>query len=288
MATLMVVSCGRANRSGDDAGRLIITTSIAPFEYFISEIAGSDFEVNVIVPPGASPATFEPTPSVLRGVAGSSAIILNGYLGYEMAWGDRITGINRDIALLRLADSQDLVYGEAHRHGDHFHYSGVDPHFWTSPVAALKMADDILSFLRSIYPDRAGEFESNHGRLVITINEVAARLESLLGDYRGESFMIFHPALTYLARDYGLNQVSVEVDGKEPSPAQMKSFIDQGVEKGIAVIFVQKEFDRRNAEAIADEINAAVVEIDPLNREWPETVISIGEALSRGFGSNSQ
>jgi zinc transport system substrate-binding protein len=283
MAALVAVSCGRGSRNGVETGGLTITTSIAPFEYFISEIAGSDFNVNVIVPPGASPATFEPTPSVLRGVASSEAVVLNGYLGYEMAWGDRITGINGDIAILRLADSQDLIYGEAHRHGDHFHYSGVDPHFWTSPASAMKMAADINSFLKSIYPERAGQFDSNYGRLVATINEVSAGLDSLLDDYRGESFMIFHPALTYLARDYGLNQVSVEVDGKEPSPAQMKSFIDTGTEKGIAVIFVQKEFDRRNAEAIAGQIGADVVEIDPLNRNWPETVLSIGEALSRGF-----
>jgi zinc transport system substrate-binding protein len=288
VAALVVVSCGRGRENQDETRRMTITTSIAPFEYFISEIAGSDFDVNVIVPPGASPATFEPTPSVLRGVAGSEAVVLNGYLGYEMAWGDRITGINGNIAILRLADSQDLIYGEAHRHGDHFHYSGVDPHFWTSPVSAIKIAADINRFLKSIYPDRAAEFEGNYGRLVTTITGVSARLDSLLADHKGESFMIFHPALTYLARDYGLNQVPVEVDGKEPSPAQMKSFIDTGMEKGIAVIFVQKEFDRRNAEAIAGQIGADVVEIDPLNRNWPETVISIGEALSRGFESNRE
>lgn len=288
VAALVVLSCGRGRENQDETRRMTITTSIAPFEYFISEIAGSDFDVNVIVPPGASPATFEPTPSVLRGVAGSEAVVLNGYLGYEMAWGDRITGINGNIAILRLADSQDLIYGEAHRHGDHFHYSGVDPHFWTSPVSAMKIAADINRFLKSIYPDRAAEFEGNYGRLVTTITGVSARLDSLLADHKGESFMIFHPALTYLARDYGLNQVPVEVDGKEPSPAQMKSFIDTGMEKGIAVIFVQKEFDRRNAEAIAGQIGADVVEIDPLNRNWPETVISIGEALSRGFDSNRE
>lgn len=288
VAALVAVSCGRGSKAGDESQRMTISTSIAPFEYFISAIAGSDFEVNVIVPPGASPATFEPTPSVLRGVAGSEAVVLNGYLGYEMAWGDRITGINESIAILRLADSQNLIYGEAHKHGDHFHYSGVDPHFWTSPASAMKIAADINRFLKSIYPERAAEFEANYSRLVTTITEVSARLDSLLGDYSGESFMIFHPALTYLARDYGLNQVSVEVDGKEPSPAQMKSFIDTGMEKGIAVIFVQKEFDRRNAEAIAGQIGADVVEIDPLHSNWPETVISIGESLSRGFESNGK
>lgn len=283
MAAIVAVSCGRERDNSSKAEKLVITTSIAPFEYFVSEIAGSDFQINVIVPPGASPATFEPTPSVLRGVAGSTALIVNGYLGYELAWGDRITGINSKIAVLRLADSQDLIYGEAHRHGDHFHYSGVDPHFWTSPVAAVKMAEDIKQFLKKVYPDRALEFETNHTQLVKTIGMVTARLDSLLEGHRGDSFMIFHPALTYLARDYGLNQVSVEVDGKEPSPAQMKSFVDTGNKQGIAVIFVQREFDKRNAVAIADEIGAEVVEIDPLNGNWPEAVLSIGEALSRGF-----
>ena len=283
IAAIVTVSCGGERDNSSTSGKVLITTSIAPFEYFISEIAGSDFKVNVIVPPGASPETFEPTPSVLRGVAGSTALIINGYLGYELAWGDRITGINSKIAILKLADSQDLIYGEAHKHGDHFHYSGVDPHFWTSPVSALKMADAIKQFLKEMYPERAMEFDRNHEQLVKKIGMVSARLDSLLEGHRGESFMIFHPALTYLARDYGLNQVSVEVDGKEPSPAKMKSFIDTGNNKGIAVIFVQKEFDKRNAKTIAKEIAAEVVEIDPLNGNWPEAVLSIGEALSRGF-----
>lgn len=283
IAALVAVSCGGKRDASSVDNKVVISTSIAPFEYFISEIAGSDFKVNVIVPPGASPETFEPTPSILRGVAGSTAIIMNGYLGYELAWGDRISGINSKIAVLKLADSQDLIYGEAHRHGDHLHFSGVDPHFWTSTIAAMKMADDIKQFLKKIYPDRALEFDSNHEQLVTTIGMVSARLDSLLEGHRGESFMIFHPALTYLARDYGLNQVSVEVDGKEPSPAQMKSFIDTGKSKGIHVIFVQREFDKRNAKTIANEIGAEVIEIDPLNGNWPETVLSIGEALSRGF-----
>lgn len=284
---LLFVSLLIACNSAVDHGKRVITTSIPPFKFFTSAIAGDDFEVNVIVPPGASPATFEPTPSVIRGLNSSELLILDGYLGYELAWADQLAGVNPGIKRLILADSQDLIYGAVHSHGDDHgeedDYTGVDPHFWVSPVAARRIAADILAFLKTSYPQEATVFETNYTLLIREIDRADIYLDSLFAENRGRSFMIFHPSLTYLARDYNLEQVAVETDGKEPTPAGLVDFIDHAKRENIGVIFVQREFDKKNAETIASEIDAEVVEIDPLSENWPQSVRSIGDALSRGF-----
>jgi len=270
-------------RNHEAESKRIITTSISPFKYFVSAIAGDDFEVNVIVPPGASPATFEPTPSVMRALGNSDLLVLDGYLGYELAWAGQLKETNPGMKTLVLAESQDLIYGEAHQHGDHQHYSGVDPHFWVSPVAAQKMASEILEVLKETWPDEGEKFIANYIALEKEIEATGRYLDSLFTGLHQRSFMIFHPALTYLARDYNLEQVAVETEGKEPTPMGLKEFIDHGRSENIGVIFVQREFDKKNALTIASEIGATVVEIDPLSENWPESVRSIGRALKDGL-----
>ena len=102
-----------------------------------------DYRINVIVPPGASPATFEPPPSVIRSLQQSKLIVFNGYLGFEQAWMDKLMQVNPDINVLYLASNQELIAAEQHKHGDHYHYDGVDPHFWMSPLSARQIALDI-------------------------------------------------------------------------------------------------------------------------------------------------
>jgi zinc transport system substrate-binding protein len=279
LGVLIFASCSNIK----DSEEQVITTSIIPFRYFTTAIAGPNFIVNVIVPPGASPATFEPTPNVINELHKSKVLILDGYLGYELAWAEKLKGVNPDIETLILSDSQNLFYGEEHKHGDHVHLSGVDPHFWTSPKSALIIAGDILEFLKVSFPDRVNDFEANYLILKDEIISTGNYLDSLFLSLERRTFMIFHPSLTYLARDYNLVQVAVETDGKEPTPAGLKEFIDIGRNENIGVIFVQREFDRKNAETIAQEIGAEVVEIDPLSENWPLAVRTIGKALAESL-----
>ncbi|MDT8401802.1 MAG: zinc ABC transporter substrate-binding protein [Bacteroidales bacterium] len=274
---LFVVGC---KTESDDREVKVITVSIEPFGFFTGAIAGDIYKINVIVPPGASPATYEPPPAVIRGINNSDLIIINAYLGFEMAWIDRITGLNEELKILRLADTQELITADSHRHGDITHYTGVDPHFWVSPRRALIMAKDIKDFLLANDPDNAEKYNSNYLRLDSLIRETDAYLESLFGDPGGKSFMIYHPSLTYLAYDYGLEQITVETEGKEPSPSELKELIDEGRKKNIRAIFVQREFDRKNADIIGKEIGAGTVVIDPLSRDWQQSVKDIAESIS--------
>lgn len=276
----VLVFTGCKHQTVDD-DHPVITVSIEPFRFFVSEIAGDGYSVNVIVPPGASPATYEPPPSVIRGISNSDMMILNGYLGFELAWIDRMLGLNEKVKMLKLADTQDLIAAETQRHNDHVHYMGVDPHFWVSPVRARIIARDIKNFLVENDPDKEEMYNSNYLKLDSLIIDTDLYVRSLLAETGSKSFMIFHPSLTYFSRDYGLEQIPVEIEGKEPSPSELKELIDKGREKNLKTIFVQREFDRRNASLIGDEIGAETIIIDPLNKEWVRSVREIAENIVR-------
>jgi zinc transport system substrate-binding protein len=263
-----------------ETDRGIISVSIEPFRFFTEAIAGDTYSVNVIVPPGASPATYEPPPSVIKDIKNSELMIINAYLGFELAWIERVTGLNEEMKVLRLADSQDLIAADSHRHGDIIHYTGVDPHFWLSPRRARIIARDIRDFLLASQPADSVIYLVNYLKLDSLIQSTDEYLEELFDEAETRAFIIYHPSLTYLAHDYGLEQISVETEGKEPSPSELKKLIDYGREKDIKVIFVQREFDRKNADIIGKEIGAETVVIDPLSSNWVESVRNIAENIA--------
>jgi len=278
---LFVLIFTGCSRQGGDRDQKVITVSIEPFRFFTSGIAGDNYSINVIVPPGASPATYEPPPAVIRGISKSDLVIINGYLGFETAWIERMLGLNEEAEVLRLADSQDLIATESHRHNDITHYTGVDPHFWLSPVRARIIARDIKDFLVKNDPDRKETYVTNYLKIDSIIMDTDSYIKSLLNDSVTKSFMIFHPSLTYLAIDYGLEQIPVETEGKEPSPSELKNLIDRGREENLKTIFVQREFDTKNARLIGDEIGAETVVINPLSDNWVMSVKEIAENITR-------
>lgn len=277
---ILFAGCGRQTDDASQEEKAVITVSIEPFRFFAEAIAGDNYRVNVIVPPGASPATYEPPPAVIRDLKDSELMIINAYLGFELAWIDRMININSDVEVLELAASQDLIAADSHSHDGISHHTGVDPHFWVSPLRARIIARDIRDFLSEKDPGRKDEYWKNHQQLDSVIMETDAYLESLLNNTANKSFMIFHPSLSYLARDYGLEQIAVETEGKEPSPSDLKRLIDKGRDKNIKAILIQREFDKRNADLIAAEIAAETIIIDPLAYDWVSAVRTIAESIA--------
>ncbi len=280
LASLILTFCGNQSQKGD---KEIISVSIAPLKYFTEAIAGDDFVINVMVPPGADPHVYEPSMVQIQGLGKSAAYIANGYLDFELAWLSRFYQVNPGMSFLTLANNQELLYQSAWEHGDHWHYEGVDPHFWVSPASALTMASDIKGLLVYLKPESKAKYEQNYDRLVRSIRELDDEISEMLSAREGGSFMIYHPVLAYFARDYNLEQVAVEHEGKEPSPSQLKGLIDKAREKQISTIFIQPEFDRKNAGVIAKETGAVVVVIDPLSENWPEAIRSIASGIADSF-----
>lgn len=273
---ILLASCN--NQAGKKSAERIITVSIAPYKYFVDAIGGGDFTVNVMVPPGSDPHVYEPVPVQIQKLRASEGYISNGYLGFEMVWLDRFYETNPEIKKLNLGGSIDPIEtGHHHEEGDHV--EGADPHYWVSPKCALKMAQGIRDFLQELNPPRTAEYESNYNDLADRISGLDRQASELFGEHRGKSFMIYHPNLAYLARDYGLKEIALESEGKEPSPSMMKDLIDLSRKDSITTILVQREYDTRNARSIADETGAQLVIIDPLAEDWYASTSAIIEAL---------
>jgi zinc transport system substrate-binding protein len=280
----VMISCG--SPSGKDSGR-VITVSIPPFAYFVEAVAGDDFKVNIMLPPGADHHIWEPLPAQINALARSEAFIINGQLGFEQAWMGRFREINPGMKILDLSQHISLIgangaAGEnGHReHEGHMH-GGPDPHYWMSPVSAYVIAEDVKNFLTELNPASAQKYAAGLEALQNKIALVDSTLREELSEAPSTTFMIYHPALEYMARDYGLEQISFEDEGKSPSPARMKELIDIARDKRINIIFIQAEYDLRNAESLAGETGAGLVVINPMNRDWPAAVLEVGKAIGR-------
>ena len=279
---LFIFSCGRSSNEG---GGNIITVSIPPFKYFVEAIGGDDFTVNVMVPAGASPHNYEPVPAQVDKLRRSLAYISNGHLGFEITWLDRFYETNRKMKKLNLSENIDLIAAEEHSGHDH---EGADPHYWVSPSCARIIALSVKELLCEIAPAQKQLYENSYKELVKEIEAIDLKARELFSGDLNKKFMIFHPTLGYLARDYGLLQIAVESEGKEPTPAQLRSLIHTARENNIRHIFVQEGFDDKNARSIASDTGADLVIIDPMMENWPLSTMNIVKALhsSFNFGTN--
>lgn len=279
---LAAVSCGPRNSSKGE--EMTVTVTIPPYAWFVQQIAGEDFRVNVLLPPGADHHIWEPLPAQIRALSGSEGFIINGQLSFEHAWMDRFLQVNPEMKVLDLSRNIQLIgsEGHSHDHDDHGHshsHVGPDPHYWMSPVAAMVMAKDIQDFLAGLNPAGAEKYNANLSILERRISQVDSLVRVSLGDDPHRTVLIYHPALAYMGRDYGFEQVSFEDEGKNPSPARMKELIDLAREKEIKIIFIQAEYDVRNAQSLSRETGARLVVINPMNTDWPEAVIEVAHAL---------
>jgi zinc transport system substrate-binding protein len=176
--------------------------------------------------------------------------------------------------------SLDLIEIPTEKHGDHYHY-GVDPHIWLSPKLVKEFSPRILAALSKLKAENSKHYQNNYEKFISRIDSLDARIKEWSAKAHNKSFLIFHPVLTYYARDYGYEQIPLEVDGKEPGLKHMKKIADMAQQKNIHKILVQKEFDMRNAKVTADQIGGRIIQIDPLSENWPENIIDISKKLTQ-------
>lgn len=246
----------------------LISVSILPQKYFIERIAGDDFKVNVLIPPGASPASYEPTPRQMKDMSKSSFYLRIGHIPFEKAWLNKLLEGNEHIKSVDMSEGIELIKGPEIRHGDHFHEGGIDPHIWSSPKTAKQLVANTFKVLVQLAPEKEQAYTTNYMKLMSDINIMDKGAETIFKQMPSKAFMIYHPALSYIARDYGLTQISIEHDGKAPSPAHMKKMLEAAKAHKIKTIFLQKQFNIENAKVIAKEINAELIQIDPLSEDW--------------------
>lgn len=278
----LTISCGR---QGANTSERIITVSIAPFKYFVEAIAGDDFKVNIMVPSGSDPHIYEPFPEQINSLRKSEGYISNGYLGFEMNWLVRFYETNKTMKRLSLGENIDPLVSEHQHEGEHV--EGADPHYWVSPKCAKIMATSIKDFLTVLNPSQSLKYDANFQSLIGKISDLDNKAKELFSTVKKRSFMIYHPNLAYIARDYNLKEIPVEFEGKEPPPARLKELIDFARADGVKTIFVQREYDTKNAKAIAKEIGAGLKIIDPLSEDWLISTSDIVIALYNSLVQDS-
>lgn len=268
-AVVLMCSCtSSTKRSG--TGR-VITVSIVPQKAFVQKIAGNDFEINILAPPGTSPETGSLLPSQLKNIAGSDLWFRMGYLEIEYAWQDKIAQANPNMKIVDLSEGLDLIT-ESHEHGKKVHEGGVDPHTWLSPTMVKQMAEKITEELALVNPDRADVYNLNCLEFAKEIDRLDYDIKNLLREYQGRKIVIFHPSLSYFTRDYGLVQYSLETGGKEPTPQTMAEVVRMAKAENIKVIYVQSDFDQDNATVFAEEMKGRVIVLDLLSQEWEQNL----------------
>lgn len=279
---IFLVSCGPKNTKKSEPGN-VITVTILPERTFVEKIAGNDFKVNVLIPPGASPATYTLLPSQLKDIARSQLWFRIGYIGFEHSWKDKIAQANTNMKVVDLAEGLDLIAHKIEQHGDHVHMDGVDPHIWLSPVLVKKIAKRILDELILLNPDKGPEYKSNYLRFVKECDQLNIELKNKLKDFKDRKFIVFHPSLSYYAREYGLDQYSLEAGGKEPTPQQLKNLVDMAKAENIKIIYIQSEFDREHARVFAEEIGGEIIQVWPLNPAWADNLREMTNILIDNF-----
>lgn len=256
-------SCSSAKN--DNANK--ITVSIEPLRYLTEQIVGDRFEVVTMVPKGSSPETYEPTARQMADLSESILYIKVGELGFERTWMPRLTSNAPHITVVNSSEGITSHIGD-------------DPHSWMSARNAIIMAHNIYEAVKRIDVKDSVFFRQRLDSLCNVIHATDKYIRQTTAQAHCKSFIIYHPALTYFASDYGLEQLALEEHGREPSAAELEQIISTARAKGVKTMFIQREFANRNVDIITNTIGARKVEINPLGYDWNKEMRRIAAEMT--------
>ena len=254
-----------------------VTVSIPPQKYFLERIGGKRVNVNVMVPPGGNPHTYEPTPQQMKALSQSKAYFSIG-VDFEKAWLERFQSANPDLRMVNTVENIEVIRIPANAQNDDG--SEIDTHIWTSPEMVKQISQSIYKSLAEIDPQNESVYRKNLEDFLFEIEGLQENIRQTLPTTGNRSFLVFHPAWGYFAQEFGLEQIAVEVGGQEPSPSELAGVIQQAAAKNIKVIFVQPSINPLTAQTIAQEIGAKVLVIDPLAEDWPDNLQRVAQTFA--------
>ena len=268
-----------------------VTVSIAPQRYFVEQIGGEQVTVEVMVPPGASPHVYEPKPKQMVALNRSKVYYAVG-VAFENVWLPRFLSANPEMVIVRTDEGIEkmsmpryVLEGtghadeEVHEHS-HDDPSLHDPHIWLSPPLVLLQVRHIRDALIQADPEHQDIYNENFSRFAQELIELDTELTARFSRISGKKeFIIFHPAWGYFSHAYGLTQIPIEIEGKEPKPADLVLLIEYAREHGIKAVFVQPQISPQTAEMIAREIGGKVAVADPLSPDWYTNLVNVADII---------
>ncbi len=297
MILLMAAGCvqqqGPAIPADNGTTPITVAVTILPQKQFVERIAGEHARIIVLVPPGASPHTHEPTPKQLEDISQASVYVKVGSgIEFERAWMNKLSGINPRMLVVDSSTGIQLISGyheddEADAvPGTQYHTSeegaGSDPHIWLSPKNAKIMVENTYQGLARADPEHKTVFRAKTDAYLKELDALDAEISREISQKQVHAIMVYHPAWSYFARDYGLLQIPVETDSKDPSPKGIENLIRQAKEGNITVVFASPEYSTKGAEVIAKEIGGSVVLVSPLEEDFLGNIRHVASAFTGG------
>ena len=256
--------------------------SIAPEITFVKAIGGDKVDVSLMVQVGNSPHTYEPKPSQMTAIAKSDVYFAID-VEFEHVWLPKFHSLNEKMQRVDLAEGVTKIEMAHGDHADEMHdeHDGKDPHIWTSPANVKVIAQNIYRALSTIDSDNTKYYEDNLNRFLTKIDNTDKQIKELLSTIKGSrSFMVFHPSWGYFAKEYNLEQIAVEVEGKSPKPRELVHLIKEAKEEKVSAIITQPEFSDASAKVIANELHIPVVKISPMAQNWSDTLIIMAKTIA--------
>ncbi|MCI0399788.1 MAG: zinc ABC transporter substrate-binding protein [Gammaproteobacteria bacterium] len=283
LVLLLVFQFGSAGVAvAADLSPIVVFVSVLPQKYFVERIGGDRVHVSVMVGPGQTPELYEPTAKQMVRMANAQVYFRLG-IPFEEVWMGRIAATNQDMLIVNCREGipirpTHLINGS--RSNVTTIHEERDPHVWTSPPLMRIMAAHIKDTLVALDPTHREEFETNYTRLDHELDDLDREIRTLFANVTTRRFMVFHPAWDYFADTYGLEQIAIENEGKEPGAKSLANAIDQAEAEDISVIFVQKQISATTAQAVAHATGAHIVQIDPLAEDYLENMRFVAKTFA--------
>ncbi|PAF42481.1 zinc ABC transporter substrate-binding protein [Helicobacter sp. 11S02596-1] len=261
------------------ASKLNIVVSVIPQIYFVKKIAGDYANVSAMVPDGRSPETYEPLPSQIKEIK-DAAVYLGVGMGFEKAWKDRFMGVNPTMKFVDL--SQGLEHSET-PHNDGGNADGTnhannnhDPHIWMSIKLAKIQAHRIYEAISQVDISRSSVYRKNLKKFLDEIDALDSKIQAIFSAPNAQkAFVVYHPAFSYLASEYGLEEIALENQGKSPKTKQLIALRKLIAQKQIRVVYIQPEFSKKRIESLANDLKLKILELDPLKPDWKNNILHI-------------
>lgn len=261
-------------------GKIGVVVSILPQQEFVQAIGGDKVNVTVMVPPGFDAHTYEPRPSQVREVAEAGMYAeLGSGLGFELSYLDSLLSVNRGILVCNCADGIQLLTSSDQEEGP----GGTDPHIWLSPNDAQIMVQNVTRCLVQLDPTNYAFYQANLDVYTAKLIKLDEDIKSGLSGIKNRKFMVLHPAWAYFARDYNLEEIAIEVSGKEPSARDLARLVDAAKQYNIKIIFVSPQFSPRSAEFLAKETGGTTISIDDLAPDYIENMYYVLSQLKKAM-----
>jgi len=280
----------------------IVSVSIAPQAFFVQKIAKDTVDINIILAQNTDEHNFEFKPNIVKDLEKSDLYFTIG-LEFENVFLDKFKNNFKNLSIINTQENIKLIpnefmheedgHYEKHEHEEHEDHKhekhekhkhlGLDIHTWLDPVLVKTQAQNITKALSQKYPQNAEIYAANSELFLKELDALNTKIKEKFKDIKMKEFIVYHPSWGYFASRYGLEQIPVEIEGKEPKPKDLQNLIKLAKKHKIKIIFVQPGFSENAAKTLAKECGASIVSINHLALDWEKELLRTADVLRQSL-----